>query len=249
MTNHSAPTHWLFLRGLSRESAHWQDFVDRCAQQLGWQCHSIDLPGFGSQYLRRSPLSIAGIRQDLQTRFAAASQESFGIVALSLGGMVALDWLDSAPQQVSRVILINSSSSDCPIWQRLRPSLLLPLSRALCARRIEHQEQAVLKMVSNYHSGDSALLEHYCALRHRHPSQRRNVLRQLWAASRFRAPKVLPANTLRVLASQQDRMVSWRCSEYLANAYDAPLALHPSAGHDLPLDAPEWLIARFAEWQ
>ena len=245
MTERSLPRHWLFLRGLSRECGHWQPFVDDCAARLGWQCHTLDLPGFGSEYQRSSPLTIAEIRTDLQRRLPLPNDEPFGIVALSLGGMVALDWLRAEPERLHQIILINSSSGDCPIWQRLRPSALPKVVRGLCARHIIAQERAILAMVSNRHDNDKALLSRYVELRNQRPIQRRNVLRQLWAASRFRAPPTLPAQRLLLLASRADRMVSWQCSQRLAARYQAPTALHPSAGHDLPLDDPQWLIQCF----
>ncbi len=247
MTELSLPRHWLFLRGLSRESGHWQPFVDDCAARLGWQCHTLDLPGFGSEHQRRSPLTIAEIRCDLQQRFALPDDEPFGIVALSLGGMVALDWLYTEPQRIRHLILINSSSGDCPVWQRLQPRALPQVFRGLVSRNISTQEQAILKMVSNRHGNNAALLSRYVELRNQHPIQRRNVLRQLWAASRFRAPQALPADRLLFLASRADHMVSWQCSQQLADRYQAPVALHQSAGHDLPLDDPDWLIQRFED--
>ena len=46
------------------------------------------------------------------------------------------------------------------------------------------------------------------------------------------------------LLERLDRLVSPRCSQRLAAAWKVPLALHPSAGHDLPLDDPDWLLAQ-----
>jgi hypothetical protein len=47
-----------------------------------------------------------------------------------------------------------------------------------------------------------------------------------------------------VLASRGDRLTDWRCSRDLAQAGDWPLKVHLKAGHDLPLDDPQWLIAQ-----
>ena len=58
--------HWLFLRGLSREQAHWGEFIKRCERELGWYCHAVDLPGFGSEHLRKSPLTMSEIRRDIR---------------------------------------------------------------------------------------------------------------------------------------------------------------------------------------
>jgi predicted alpha/beta hydrolase family esterase len=52
-----------------------------------------------------------------------------------------------------------------------------------------------------------------------------------------------------VLASVLDHLVSVECSKALARAWQCALILHPSAGHDLPLDDGHWVIAKVLEWQ
>ncbi|WP_374973085.1 alpha/beta fold hydrolase [Spongiibacter marinus] len=243
----SSPKHWLFLRGLARETGHWQPFITQCQNTLAWQCHSLDLPGFGTEHNGVSPLSIRQIRQNLQSRLTLPEGEAIGIVALSLGGMVALDWLAHDPQRVHRAILINSSSANCPLWWRIQPRALPLLVRGVFAPSIDSQERWALRMVSNQHSEDASVLNRHKQLRAQHPAQKSNVLRQLWAASRFRAPaKLAPHQRLHLLASHGDRMVSWRCSNALAERFNCSLDVHPNAGHDLPLDAPDWVIQQFA---
>jgi hypothetical protein len=53
---------------------------------------------------------------------------------------------------------------------------------------------------------------------------------------------------LLVLASAGDRLVDHHCSLRLAQAWDAPCRLHPTAGHDLPLDAGGWVAQAVAQW-
>ena len=240
------PKHWLFLRGLARETGHWQTFIDQCHNRLGWQCHSLDLPGFGTQHPVLSPLSISEIRQNVQSRLTLPDDEPIGIIALSLGGMVALDWLANEPQRVHQAILINSSSANCPIWQRIQARTLPLLLAGLLSPNIKTQERSALRMVSNRHAETPSVLALHTQLRKRHPANKCNVMRQLWAASRFCTPATLaPHQGLTILASRGDRMVSWRCSESLAKHFDCPLKLHPCAGHDLPLDDPNWLLEQF----
>ena len=43
-----------------------------------------------------------------------------------------------------------------------------------------------------------------------------------------------------------DRLVDPRCSDRIAAAFGLPLHRHPRAGHDLPLDAPDWVAAEVA---
>jgi pimeloyl-[acyl-carrier protein] methyl ester esterase len=37
-------------------------------------------------------------------------------------------------------------------------------------------------------------------------------------------------------------------SERLSKAFGYPLRVHPDAGHDLALDAPDWVIAQLQEF-
>jgi hypothetical protein len=43
-------------------------------------------------------------------------------------------------------------------------------------------------------------------------------------------------------------LVNSRCSLAIADAWHCALALHPDAGHDLPLDAPQWVIEQVRHW-
>jgi pimeloyl-ACP methyl ester carboxylesterase len=75
-----------------------------------------------------------------------------------------------------------------------------------------------------------------------------NVVRQLVAAVRYRADPDLPVPLL-VLASQNDRMVDPSASRAIAyRVPGATLKEHPSAGHDLPLDDPQWVLEQIAAW-
>jgi len=50
------------------------------------------------------------------------------------------------------------------------------------------------------------------------------------------------------LGRARDALVDARCSQALARAWGVPLAIHPDAGHDLPLDAGPWVVERVRAW-
>ena len=77
---------------------------------------------------------------------------------------------------------------------------------------------------------------------------RRNALRQLLAAMRFRAPRHKPEVPLLILASASDRLVDPRCSQRLAAGWHSTLIMHPDAGHDLPLDDARWVATHIHGW-
>jgi hypothetical protein len=43
-------------------------------------------------------------------------------------------------------------------------------------------------------------------------------------------------------------LVDPRCSQTLADCWNLPLAVHPVAGHDLPLDDGSWVLEEIARW-
>jgi pimeloyl-ACP methyl ester carboxylesterase len=51
-----------------------------------------------------------------------------------------------------------------------------------------------------------------------------------------------------VLASAGDRLVDPGCSRSLAKAWKLPIAVHPTAGHDLALDDGPWVAAEVKRW-
>lgn len=240
-------TTWVLLRGLAREARHWGDFPQRLRARLPGRDEviALDLPGNGSRWRERSPATVGGM-------VAAARAQVQGrgpcvLVALSLGGMVALEWAATAPAEVEGCVLINSSlGAFSPFWQRLRPGCYGALLRALLPGALAGREGAIYRMTSNLPQREM-VLEQWVAYAQSHPVAARNVLRQLAAAARFRAPAQVRVPVL-VLASRGDRLVSAECSRALAHAWGLPLREHPAAGHDLPLDDPDWIAEQVRSW-
>jgi len=189
----------------------------------------------------------AHVRQRLH---AAGVQGPVHLLALSMGAMVACHWAGHWPQELRSAVLVNSSLRGLSPWyQRLRPTALATLLRRWIGRSSATQwEQAVFQLTSQRPAQRGATVRRWVALRGAHPVSPRNTLRQLCAAARFRAPPAPPVALL-VLAGGADQLVDPRCSQAIAQRWHAPLALHPSAGHDLPLDEPGWVIEQLQHWQ
>lgn len=244
---------WVLLRGLTRETAHWNGFDRRLATALGTghRVLALDLPGNGTLHQARSPDRVADMasacRAELGRRGLAAP---YVLVAMSLGGMVALDWTCSAPQEVAGCVLVNTSLRGLsPFWQRLQPHNYATLARLMTSGRTPLQrEQAVLAMTSNHAAGHGDTAAAWAAVSLQRPVTRGNALRQLLAAARYRAPPQAPAVPALLLASARDRLVSVQCSRRIAAAWGWPLRLHPEAGHDLPLDDPGWVEQQVCDW-
>nr|WP_295956174.1 alpha/beta hydrolase [Rhodoferax sp.] len=239
---------WILLRGLTRASGHWGAFADQFAQALpGCEVVALDLPGNGRLHLQASPTRVpdmvAHCRAELDRRWLPPP---YHLLGMSLGAMVAVAWSAAHPHEVAAQVLINTSLRPfSPFYQRLRPrhyALLLRL--ALIGASPENWERNILRITSN--GGQDAVLPLWRALRAQHPVTRANALRQLLAAARYRAPKVIATPTL-LLASAQDQLVSVACSQALARQWQCGLQVHPSAGHDLPLDDGDWVTQQIAK--
>lgn len=63
--------------------------------------------------------------------FPKMLEQAEGVVAVSMGGMIAMDWCDRFPEDFSKVVLINSSAGNLtPFYKRLKTTALksiLPL--------------------------------------------------------------------------------------------------------------------------
>lgn len=243
-------TDWLLLRGLAREQRHFGTFPEHFARRvLGARVHTLDLPGFGDQSARPSPTRVDAIVDDLRARaFQGAEQGPRAILALSLGGMVALRWAEKYPDDFSRVVVVNTSSADLsPPWERFSMAVAARLPQLLRSAPLA-RERAILSITSNRSADENeAIAQAWAQFFLERRPQRRNVARQLLAASTSKRPARLTVPVL-VLASRADRLVSWRCSEKLATALGAELRLHDAGGHDLSLDAPDWICDQVTTW-
>lgn len=232
---------WLLLRGLVRERRHWGDFPERLAARTGAEVRTIDLPGVGTERHRPTPTSIAAIVDDLRARFP---ERGWGLMAPSLGGMIALRWAEVYPEDFARVVVCNTSARDLAgPFQRFSPVAVWTALSGVFTRDRVARERRILALVSNTGAPQAETFARYAI---EAPIPPRVLVRQLWAASRARAPQSLRVPLL-VLASDGDRLCSPVASRRLAQRLDAPIMVHPTAGHDLPLDDPEWVIERMVE--
>ena len=240
----------LLLRGLLRESRHWLNFPNKLAQVLQRPVLSLDLPGCGVWHHLRSESTIPKLRAQLQAQwqrqYPEYQEKAMDVVAISMGGMLALDWALAAPAQIQSLTLINSSSAGLsPIWQRFKPQNYLKVLQALVCDT-QQREQLIWQMTVNSPINPPilALWQQWAT---ECPVTRANALRQLWAASRFRI-KQIPSCPIQILSSVEDRLVSSACSQALADKLQAPIFSHATAGHDLPLEDSEWLVAKIAQF-
>jgi pimeloyl-ACP methyl ester carboxylesterase len=244
------PTPWVLLRGLSREAAHWGPFVQQLAQASGQPVLTLDLPGAGVRHRGPSPRDIPQVATACAQELQHLGHDGpVCLLGLSMGGLVAAAWAHQQPEQVQRLVMVNSSLAGLsPPWHRLRPSAWPGALRMALQWQSADAEAGVLQLTSARPAAHSALLPTWQAIRRQRPVSAFNALRQLGAAARCRAWSAGPLPPLLVVSSAGDALVNPACSRAIAAAWSAPLALHPWAGHDLPLDDGAWLAQAVVRW-
>jgi pimeloyl-ACP methyl ester carboxylesterase len=246
---------WVLLRGLSRESGHWGVFPEHLLRELSalqpsCEVMSVDLPGTGVQRRQASPTQVSAIvdacRADLRGR---GLNGPVSVVGMSLGAAVLSDWANRYPDEVEAGVLINPSLRPfSELFRRPRPLNYLGLALLSLSRfSARLREERVLSLTTRL-TPPQAVIDRWVELQRQHPLGVRNTARQLLASLRYRASRTRPAAPMLLLCSKADSLVDWRCSQAISRAWGAPLRLHTKAGHDLPLDDPQWVARAVAEW-
>ena len=257
MSGRTAPV-WVLLRGLTREARHWGDMPVLLAQQLESNdatappaVTTLDLPGNGAAASQTSPCSVRAMVESARQQLAATgARPPYALMAMSLGGMVATDWAQRYPDEVARLVLINTSMRPYSRFtERLRPASWARVALlALRWRSAQPAEQTIHRLTCNREASRADDLATWLEIRKNAPVTAANALRQLIAAARFRSAPTPPRCPVLVLSSTLDRLVDARCSAALATAWLAPHYRHPWAGHDLPHDDAPWVAQRVAGW-
>lgn len=233
---------FLLLRGLGRDQRHWGDFPSRLADTLGAHLLMLDLPGVGTERLRPCPRSLYQIMQDIRQRWKATwdMEQSPGdnhweLVSISMGSMIALCWAAEYPQDFQKIYCTNVSFRGSG-WPRFKVQELID-------SRQKSLESSILHWTSNRRPIPEDWIRQWEHYRRQGPISLPNLLRQLNAAMLFKPPTRIET-PLEFWASRLDRLADPRHSERLASQYRASYFEHPTAGHDLFLDDPYWVIDR-----
>lgn len=250
MSDMTAQKHFYLIRGLIREAAHWGDFLDYLKKDYPTaKITTIDIPGAGEYFKSLSPLSILEMVDQMRKVFKAhsAPEEENVLIAISLGGMIAAKWMQTHPEDFARCVLINTSYRDySPVFERLKPSALAYLLKVPTLKG-RAKEAHILKLVSNNTDRFDSTLNLWDKVQQERPVSLKNTIRQLLAAARFKSDGFKPKIPTLILASVEDRMVSVHCSEKIAKAWNVPIMFHPTGGHDLSADDPQWIVEKIKE--
>jgi len=249
-------TSWIFIRGMVRAAAHWGDYPQQFEQSVpGAIVSCLEIPGNGKLIDKNSPLTVGAMTDALRQMYRTRTPDDIlglptFIVGMSLGGMIVLDYLSRYPDDLCGAVTINTSAGNVnPVYRRLNPFALLSFARIGMTRNPRQRERKILELTAQSEPRRAAALDNWSELAVSAPVNLTNSLRQLVAAARFRLPENLPRKPLLMLNSAADRIAHPSCSRRIAERWHADLKTNPYAGHDLPIDDPEWITEAIQEWR
>lgn len=241
---------WILLRGLAREKRHWGSFPAQLMEQLpGARIIALDLPGNGEFNALPSPTTITDMASACrQTLAQLGASPPYNLLAISMGAMVATAWAEAHPGEIGACVLINTSfGSFSPLHHRMRPRAWPILLKIMLNPTPEGRERLILKLTSSQPMALAHVIATWSAIRQACPVSPWNALRQLLAAARFHAPPS-PSVPVLLLVGAADRLVNPCCSREIARRWNCAMAIHPGAGHDLPLDDGPWVAKEIRSW-
>jgi len=243
---------WILLRGLARESAHWGAFVPLLQSTFpDARITLLDLPGTGCLHRETSPCTIKAItdrvrRHALDKGFI---EKPATILALSLGAMVAWEWMRSYPEDICAATLMNTSFADLsPFYQRLRRQSYSDFVVLAMTRDAHDRESGILRLTSNRRNQDEQITKAWEKIQNERPISLKNSLRQIIAAANYRPGNIKPKQPVLLLNGLGDRLVAPACSEAIHKKWNLELRRHLWAGHDLTLDDGAWVALQLKDW-
>lgn len=243
---------WLLLRGLSREAAHWGEFLPLMKSSFPTaRIHTLDLPGTGCRYLEKSPTRIEDITLSLREQALTLGllDQPLTLLGLSLGGMVCWEWMLKYPEDICTAALINTSQASLsPFYQRLRWQSYPNFFNIILQPNQFQRELAIVQYVANRRDQDEKIALEWAEIQHKRPVKFCNTLRQLIAAAHYKPQTKKPVPPVLIINSRGDRLVAPACSDAIKDKWRLQYESHPWAGHDLPIDDGPWVIERLQNW-
>lgn len=234
---------WLLLRGLTRGNGHWGEFPE-LLQKAGCEVELLELPGNGTQNSVISPMDPMQVLQILRSRCKwVESKDKFNLCGISLGGMIGLKWAEMFPDELESVVVINTSLGQLsPFYKRLMPINYWKIAVSLVSTDFLKLETLILQMTSNRVDKIAKYTLPFASFSSANKVSFSNFIRQIILANRVKIKTPLKVLT-KVVYSAHDRLVSPACGRSVASFLNVRTFENPQAGHDLPLDEPEWLVS------
>ena len=177
--------------------------------------------------------------ESVRAQVRSTHQGPVTIIAVSMGAMIAAEWARQRPDEITSLHLINTSLANMSYpWERMTAVSFFRL--LFCFGDRLRLERTIFDQTINRELGVGESAP-WLTFASEHPLRWRNVFVQLIAASRYKGPTSAPVDDVFFYNAAGDRLVKPGCTARIARRWKKPLFTHPSAGHDLPADDPDWL--------
>ena len=242
------------IRGIGRESGHWgQTFLQRVHTNYpNSRIHFLDLPGAGQYHDRPALLSIPKMAAFLDHTYGGEIQNQSGnhiLLATSLAGNVALEWAHQNPRRFDGLILVGTSLKRiCKKKDRVQPEAKKEFVDIFLTQNVAQREARFLAINSNHHTQDDSLLRAWVGIQQERPVSRTALAKQTIAGALYTPPENPPKLPILVVGSEKDKIVRPECICAVQKHLNASLQMHQSAGHGVPIDAPNWLADQISNW-
>ncbi|MDP3278474.1 MAG: alpha/beta hydrolase [Deltaproteobacteria bacterium] len=232
---------WVVLvQGLSLSGRFWFEIPAKVAA-LGARVIVPDNRGTGRSGRIRRPFTMSTLADDLQAIVDHAGCDTATVVGISMGGMIAQNFVLLHPSRVDGLVLL-ATTPGLPHGSLPSPFALADLARMPFAKGREAGEIAARLLLSRERRGDyEALFSKWPEAFAADPQDPRTFFLQLGAialhsvGAKLREVRVPTA----VIAGREDRLVPFRNSEEIASRIDgAVLRLIDGVGHSLPSEVP-----------
>lgn len=138
----------LFLRGLTRETAHWDGLPEAFFEKTKIPVIALDLPGAGMFHQLTSPKKLDEYVEFLRSKIEKGSP--LVLIGISMGGMIALRWSLLYPHEIHCVFTINSSAKNLSSPnKRFNLSHWRVLLKILLTKSVEKKEGLILNLTTN----------------------------------------------------------------------------------------------------
>lgn len=242
----------VLLRGLVREKAHWGDFINELKESFpGANIITPEIPGVGEYINIDSPNNFDAMIEFMREKILKDIQGQDNLlIAMSLGGMIARQWIEKFPNDYSKVVLVNTSFKGInSLFHRLKPISILNFLKIFLTPGTDQRERSIVEMVSNNSTNHERIIKEWIEIQKLRPVKRISFINQIKAALSFSPPLTWPeSKALLILTGQKDRLCDYRSSLTLHQKWGGDLKIHPTAGHDLPIDDAPWMIKNIKEW-
>ncbi len=242
------------LRGIGRESGHWgTTFTERLLHHFPkGNLIKMDLPGSGIYFDQPALSSVDNMVEFLHNNYHSELYSHSGanvLLATSLAGNIALEWITKYPNDFSGITMVSSSLKGvCASKSRVKPEAKNEFIDIFFTSDETKRELKFLKINSNLQTNNDSLLRAWIDIQHEHPVSKTSLIKQTIAGALYQPPTEIPQIPILLVGSKADKIVAPSCLRSVSEYLHADLTFHNTSGHGLPIDAPVWLADQFAYW-